>query len=52
MQKILNGLKKIDRIALVVLKALTITLFLLLTLLVTRQCLCAFCSGRVAALVR
>lgn len=35
MQNILNALKKIDRIALVVLKALTITLFLLLSLLVS-----------------
>lgn len=35
MQNILNALKKIDRIALMVLKALTITLFLLLSLLVS-----------------
>jgi TRAP-type C4-dicarboxylate transport system permease small subunit len=34
-QNILNALKKIDRIALMVLKALTITLFLLLSLLVS-----------------
>ena len=42
MQNILNALKKIDRIALVVLKALTITLFLLLSLLVSANVLVRF----------
>jgi len=41
-QNILNALKKIDRIALVVLKALTITLFLLLSLLVSANVLVRF----------
>ena len=42
MQNILNALKKIDRIALVVLKALAITLFLLLSLLVSANVLVRF----------
>ena len=42
MQNILNGLKKIDRIALVILKALAITLFLLLSLLVSANVLVRF----------
>ena len=42
MQNILNALKKIDRIALVVLKALTITFFLLLSLLVSANVLVRF----------
>ena len=42
MQNILNALKKIDRIVLVVLKASTITLFLLLSLLVSANVLVRF----------
>ena len=42
MQNILNALKKIDRIALAVLKALTIVLFILLSLLVTANVLVRF----------
>ncbi len=42
MQNILNALKKIDRMALAVLKALTITLFLLLSLLVSANVLVRF----------
>jgi len=41
-QNILNALKKIDRIALVILKTLTITLFLLLSLLVSANVLVRF----------
>jgi TRAP-type C4-dicarboxylate transport system permease small subunit len=41
-QNILNALKKIDRIALVALKALTITLFLFLSLLVSANVLVRF----------
>ena len=42
MQNILNALKKIDRMVLAVLKALTITLFLLLSLLVSANVLVRF----------
>ena len=42
MQNILNALKKIDRIALVVLKALTITVFCLLSVLVSANVLVRF----------
>jgi TRAP-type transport system small permease protein len=41
-QNIMNALKKIDRITLAVLKALTITLFLLLSLLVSANVLVRF----------